>query len=195
VRAAALRERLDAVPGVQVVAPADLGLPSSQVDPLKVVVDVRALGRPGVEIERRLRDESAIAVEGSDLRHIYLVVSPSDQDAGVERLVTALDGLRLRGAPVLPTVGGAAAVLRPRERAVSPRVAWFSGSQTVPLRDAVGRVAAELATPYPPGIPVLVPGELVDAEQVGYLEAVVAAGGHVHGAADATLATLRVMTG
>jgi lysine decarboxylase len=189
-----LRERLARVPGVVLVGPGDLGLRPTLVDPLKVVLDVTALGRTGVEVDRLLRERCAVAVEGSDLRRLYLVVSPQDDDAGLDRLAAGLEGLRLRGAPAVRGPGSAAAMLRPRERAVSPRIAWFARSETVPLRAAVGRVAAELATPYPPGIPVLVPGEVVDAAQVAYLESVVSAGGHVHGAADASLATLRVMT-
>ncbi len=193
VRAGLLRERLAEVAGVSVVDGERLGVPASALDPLKVVSDVTALGRTGVEVAHLLRERYAVAVEGADLRHLYLVVSSGDRDTGVEQLARGLDGLRLRGAPVaLPSVS-AAAVLAPRPRAMSPRLAWFARSEAVPLLAAVGRVAAELATPYPPGVPVLVPGETIDAEQVDYLEAVLAAGGHVHGTVDPTLTTVRVL--
>ena len=61
------------------------------------------------------------------------------------------------------------------------------------LAGSVGRIAAELVTPYPPGIPVLVPGEVIDAEQVGYLRRALRAGVHMHGAADPTLSRVQVM--
>lgn len=62
------------------------------------------------------------------------------------------------------------------EQAVLPRDAFFSKSERVKPNNAVGRVSAELVTPYPPGIPVLAPGELVNDAIVEYLEEIVAAG-------------------
>jgi arginine/lysine/ornithine decarboxylase len=193
VRAGLLRERLAGIAGVSVVDGERLGVAPSALDPLKVVLDVTGLGRTGVEVDRLLRDRYDVAVEGADLQHVYLVVSAGDRDTGLDALARGLDGLRLRGAPAVSPPVSPGAVLAPRPRAVSPRLAWFARSETVPLFAAVGRVAAELATPYPPGVPVLVPGEVIDAEQVDYLEAVLAAGGHVHGTADPTLTTLRVL--
>jgi lysine decarboxylase len=188
-----LRERLAAVVGAEVVDADRLGLEPAALDPLKVVVDVTALGRTGVEVDRLLRERHDLAVEGSDLRHLYLVVSPADDDAAVERLAAGLDAVRRPGTEPLVIPPAAALALRPRERVVSPRVAWFAPSEPVALHAAAGRVAAEPATPYPPGVPVLVPGEVIDEEQVEFLEAVLAAGGHVHGTADPTLTTVRVM--
>lgn len=64
----------------------------------------------------------------------------------------------------------------------------------MPLHAAVGEVCAELVTPYPPGVPVLAPGEVLTDAVADYLRDVVAAGAHVHGTADPSLATVRVMT-
>ena len=61
------------------------------------------------------------------------------------------------------------------------------------LAGSVGRIAAELVTPYPPGIPVLVPGEVIDAEQVAYLRSAADAGVHMHGAADSSLTQVQVL--
>ena len=63
----------------------------------------------------------------------------------------------------------------------------------MPLDAAVGRVCAELVTPYPPGIPLLAPGEVVTADAVRWLQAAVRAGVHVHGPDDPNMATLRVL--
>ena len=192
-RAGLLRERLADVARRVGRRRRAAGVSPAALDPLKVVLDVTGLGRTGVEVDRLLRDRYDVAVEGTDLRHVYLVVSAGDRDTGLDALARGLDGLRLRGAPVAVPPVSPGAVLAPRPRAMSPRLAWFARSETVPLLAAVGRVAAELATPYPPGVPVLVPGEVIDADQVDYLEAVLAAGGHVHGTADPTLTTLRVL--
>jgi arginine/lysine/ornithine decarboxylase len=79
------------------------------------------------------------------------------------------------------------------EQAMLPRDAFFARAESVKPRDAVGRVSAELVTPYPPGIPVVAPGEVHTEETVEYLEEFVAAGGFVEGATDQGLDTFRVV--
>ena len=63
----------------------------------------------------------------------------------------------------------------------------------MPLRETVGAVGAEAVVPYPPGIPVFTPGEIITAVKVDYLRAVLAEGLHIRGPADPTLETLRVV--
>jgi arginine/lysine/ornithine decarboxylase len=79
------------------------------------------------------------------------------------------------------------------EQAMLPRDAFFSTTEQVKPKAATGRVSAELVTPYPPGIPVLAPGEVITETIVEYLEAFVAAGGFVEGASDQTLDRFRVV--
>jgi arginine decarboxylase len=74
-----------------------------------------------------------------------------------------------------------------------PRDAFFAPHETVPADAAAGRVSAELVAPYPPGVPVLAPGELVTTDIVAALRAVLADGGRVAYAADPTLRTLQVV--
>ena len=188
-----LRSVLDGLPGTHVLSAGDLGLGPRALDPLKLVVDVAGLGSTGVAIERLLRERYAVAVEGSDLCHLFLVASAGGGAAEVGRLA---DGLRGLTCPEpLPVRASAACghVLGPRPQARSPREAYFAPRESVTLAGSVGRIAAELVTPYPPGIPVLVPGEVIDAEQVGYLRRALRAGVHMHGAADPTLSCVQVM--
>jgi Orn/Lys/Arg decarboxylase-like protein len=74
-----------------------------------------------------------------------------------------------------------------------PREAYLGATEMVDWRKAPGRISAEMVCPYPPGIPVIAPGERLTQEIVDYLEAVVAAGAMVEGAADESLAQLRVV--
>ena len=76
---------------------------------------------------------------------------------------------------------------------MSPREAFFAGNETVSASAAVGRVSAELIAPYPPGVPVFAPGELITAEALDALREVRADGGRIAYAADPTLATLQVI--
>ena len=74
-----------------------------------------------------------------------------------------------------------------------PREAFFAQTELVAVTEAVGRVSAELVTPYPPGIPALAPGEVINEAIVVYFQGTSAAGGYVEGAADPTLRSLRVV--
>lgn len=189
------RTLLARIPGLRVLEAADLGLdrrwPSyCGLDPCKIVIDVRGRGVDGLSVDRALRDVHGIAPEGSDADRVYLVVGPGDSVASVRRLVLALAAVgrprhpvpsALRGAPPLP------------EQVLGPRAAYFAAHERVPLGRALGRVCAELVTPYPPGIPVLAPGERVTPEVLDWLEEALAAGVHVHGPDDPTLQTVRVL--
>ena len=76
---------------------------------------------------------------------------------------------------------------------LSPRDAVFAAAVAKPLQDCAGEVSAEMVTPYPPGIPVLGPGEEISPEIVAYLREASATGLKVHGPEDRTLRTLRVV--
>lgn len=79
------------------------------------------------------------------------------------------------------------------EQVMSPRAAFFARVEQVPVDKAVGRVVAELVTPYPPGVPVLAPGERITQEVLDYLTTGVRAGMLIPDAADASLESLRVV--
>ena len=76
---------------------------------------------------------------------------------------------------------------------LTPREAFFAPSVALPLAQCVGRVSAEIVTPYPPGVPVLGPGEEIAAETVAYLGEAAAVRLKVHGPEDLSLRTLRVV--
>ena len=79
------------------------------------------------------------------------------------------------------------------ETVTSPRDAFFGPVDNVPRKRALGRVSAEIVTPYPPGIPALVPGERITQEIMDYLQRFVTSGGFIEGATDPTLESFRVV--
>jgi arginine/lysine/ornithine decarboxylase len=79
------------------------------------------------------------------------------------------------------------------EQLMTPREAFFSASESVKPSDALGRISAELVTPYPPGIPVAAPGEVYNEAMIYYLGEIVAAGAFIEGAVDQSLDRLRVV--
>jgi arginine decarboxylase len=98
---------------------------------------------------------------------------------------------RHRTTPRKPGVAAAWTVIP--EVVMSPRDAFFADNETVDADAAVGRVSAELIAPYPPGVPVLAPGELITAEAVDSLREIKADGGRIAYAADPSLGTLQVI--
>ncbi|MFF5448025.1 aminotransferase class I/II-fold pyridoxal phosphate-dependent enzyme [Streptomyces sp. NPDC012888] len=168
---------------------------AADLDPLKIVIDVRGLGISGMQASEWLRAHRHVDLGGSDTCRISASVTHADDDrteetllAALRALVEAADSLEPRPPVDLP----APSVLEP-EQAMLPRDAFFAPAEHVPAERAAGRIAAELLSPYPPGVPVLAPGEVVTAEAVDYLRSGVAAGMLVPDAADPTLRTLRVV--
>jgi arginine/lysine/ornithine decarboxylase len=79
------------------------------------------------------------------------------------------------------------------DQAMLPRDAFFAPTENVKPKRALGRVSAELVTPYPPGIPAVAPGEVYNQATIEYLEEIAAAGAFFEGASDQSLGTLRVV--
>ena len=188
------RHMLSRVPGVRVLGAREAEVPEERQDPCKIVLEIGDLGLDGPAAETLLRARG-VAPEGSDSHRLYLVVGPGDGVDSVRHLVLAVAGLR-RGVgarPLRPVDPTLLAPPGPGDQLATPREAYFAPSAAVALRDAVGRVAAELVTPYPPGVPVLAPGERISGEAVDYLRGAVAAGVHIHGPDDPRAETVRVL--
>ena len=162
---------------------ADVAVAAS--DPLKLVLDLAAAGADGFAVERDLRPR---VVEFADRDTLIPIVTVADDERAVDGLVAALRESidRHRGAPRTPTAWR----FEPRI-AMTPREAFFAAAETV--SDPVGRVAAEAVAPYPPGVPVIAPGEVVTEELLAALREEAARGTRIAFAADPTLATLRVV--
>lgn len=180
-----VRQRLVAEAGVGVLA-------GPGVDPAKLVVLLAGTGADGAAVERDLV-AAGLPVEMADRDTIVAMVTVADDETTMGALVSALVAsvARHRGEP-RPVVPAAAwSVAAPQ--VMLPREAFFARHEAVPTDRAVGRVCAELVAPYPPGVPVLAPGERVEAAAVEALLAARAAGTRIAYAADPTLATLRVV--
>ena len=181
----AARDRLRRVEGLVV-------LDGPHVDPLKLTLVLSGTGADGNAIERDLLD-AGLPVESADRDVIVGVVSLADTAGTVGRLTAELTASveRHRRAP-RPVVGPAAYRVEP-VTAVPPRQAYFAASESILVDRAVGRTSAELVAPYPPGIPVIAPGETVTTQAVLALQQARAAGVRIAYATDPTIGTLRVL--
>jgi arginine decarboxylase len=184
---AAARERLAEVPGLA-------ALDGPGVEPGKLTVLLAGTGAHGGLVEADLI-AAGMPVEMGDRDTVVAITTIADDEAIIakftETLIASVE--RHRGPPRHPEPA-AAWTVQPQP-VVPPREAFFAANETVPAAQAIGRVSAELIAPYPPGVPVLAPGELITAEAIDALREVAADGGRIAYAADPSLATFQVITG
>ncbi|MFF5754041.1 ornithine decarboxylase [Streptomyces longwoodensis] len=196
VRAKRVRELADGLPGLRVMGQeiVDEGLAAS-FDPLKIVIDVRELGVSGMQAAEWLRANCHIDVGGSDTCRISASITYADDDITEKRLTDALRTLTEHADEMekLPEVRLPQPGVLELEQAMRPRDAFFATVEHVSAEQAVGRIAAETISPYPPGVPVVAPGEVITAEVVDYLRSGVDHGFLISDAADPTVKTLRVV--
>lgn len=193
--AADARREINQIPGLYCFGEELTGQRSSRfaVDPTKLCIHVRELGLTGVEVEQLLRDEFNIEVEMSDLYNILCIVSLGDVEEDLRQLVEALRILAQRYYRNRPTQEVKVRVPVPSILAMSPRIAFYAETESVPLDEADGRVMAESVMVYPPGIPVLLPGEIATQENLSYIHDCVKAGLPVQGPEDPDLRYVKVV--
>jgi arginine decarboxylase len=142
-------------------------------DPLKILIDVSALEYSNQEIHRYLMDEVGLEIEKFTHSTLLVLLTLGGQRSKIVRLYNALkkldDGkvglVRSRSKNRLPDE------LPPIDLACVPAEAFFGDRESVNWQESVGRIASGLVTPYPPGIPLLVPGQRIAAEHIAYLKA------------------------
>src|SRR5690606_18829358 len=187
---------INAIPGLKCLGPEVIGDRSSSydLDPTKLCITVTGLGITGAEVEILLREEYGIEVELSVLYNVLCLITPGDTEESVDRLVTALAKIAAGCFQQRPQRG---AVVRGPEMpplALLPRAASQPRSQQVPLVATEPRVMAEFLMVYPPGIPLLLPGERITAAVLEYIGEHMAAGLPVQGLEDPTLREVRVVS-
>ncbi|OAI39663.1 hypothetical protein AYO39_00290 [Actinobacteria bacterium SCGC AG-212-D09] len=189
------RVAIDAVPGCSVVGEGLVGRPGiAGWDPLRIVIDVRGTGCTGYEVAAALRASFDTHVELATHATLVLVL-------GLGQTVDPLERLSHDFAETVRAIsrpGRTAMVARPpvtleHETAIPPREAFLGEGESVPVDEAIGRISAESIAGYPPGVPTLLPGERITPEVVAYLRELTGAGARLHGAADPTFNTVRVM--
>lgn len=166
--------------------------PAMRFDPTKIVLRANQLGCSGIDIEKALL-EKGVRVEMADRDTVVFLATLADGKEEFELLAKALKPIlkSLQGSPresatalswsVVPKVG------------ISMRDAYFAKTQMVNAADAIGRVCADLIAPYPPGVAVVAPGEVLTEQIVNGLTASKIAGVRIAYATDPSLATYRVI--
>lgn len=190
-----LRSAINAIDGLWSFGPEYTCYPGATgLDATKITVQVTGLGLSGVEAEAILRHEYKVQCELSDARNLLFILSYADKDEQADYLLRALQGLardHRRGSEA----SGAVSTKLPAVPAqgMTPREAFFAPKGSVAFSEAEGHIAAEQVMFYPPGIPILCPGDVIDAASLRYIEAMQALGLKVVGPRDASLGRIQVV--
>ena len=160
-------------------------------DRTKLSIHTRNTGLAGIEVYDLLRDEYGIQIEFGDIGNILAIVTAGDRALEIERLISALSEIkRLYGGD--PTGMLQSEYLAP-DVALPPQQAFYADKKAVPLEQSVGEICSEFVMCYPPGIPILAPGERITADIVNYIQYAKEKGCSLTGPQDMEIARLNVV--
>ncbi len=170
-------------------------------DPTRLVINCDNAGISGYELKDLLWGKFGIDIEMADSRNILLLLSYGNTDDEAKIFIDALEKIskilpisRLPSSMPAKATGTEATGRLPEipEMALTPRQAYYSETRCIRWEEMTGKIAAEPAAPYPPGIPVVYPGEIITEEICSYLDQVKKEGRHLHGISDKSLETIRI---
>lgn len=160
------------------------------VDPLRLVVDTRGTGLTGHEVRHRMFHEHGVQLEMSTDAVVVALIGAGTR-VDIATLLAAFEAMPIGTASDVPVHS----LPEVPPRRVGLRQATFAPSEVVAAHDAIGRISADSLAAYPPGIPQVLPGELITAETVEFLQAVARSPhGYVRGADHPLVEHLRVLT-
>ena len=160
-------------------------------DVSKLSIYTLPVGLAGIEVYDLLRDEYDIQIEFGDIGNILAYISVGDRKRDIERLISALAEIKRRfgkiGADML-TQEYISPVI-----AETPRKAFYADKRSLPLEETAGEVCSEFVMCYPPGIPILAPGELITEEIIEYIKYAKEKGCQMTGTEDINIERLNVL--
>lgn len=163
-------------------------------DPTKVTITCKDLGLSGYELERILAEKYHIQAEMSDLYNVLCVFSLGDSKESVDALINALREISEQQCCSVRRKIEIIDVPKIPEQILSPKDAFNSMSISIPISDSIGQISSEFLMAYPPGIPVLCPGEMITKEIIDYINALKDAHLYVQGTEDPEVNNIRVVS-
>ena len=163
-------------------------------DVTKLAVNTLDIGLAGIEVYDLLRDEYDIQIEFGDLGNLLAYLSIGDRQRDIERLVGALSEVRRRFGKKDKANLMKQEYIDPQV-AASPQDAFYADKESLPLRETEGRVCSEFVMCYPPGIPILAPGERITGPILDYIEYAKEKGCSMTGPEDPDILRLNVLKG
>ena len=160
-------------------------------DVSKLSIYTLPIGLAGIEVYDLLRDEYDIQIEFGDIGNVLAYISVGDRKRDIERLISALAEIKRRfgksGSDMLTQEYISPVV------AETPRKAFYAQKRSLPLEETAGLVCSEFVMCYPPGIPILAPGELITDEIIEYIKYAKEKGCQMTGTEDINIERLNVL--
>ena len=200
------RKRLNEIPGLSILhSPLNQRglIPSPgfiNLDRTRLTVTVSGLNLTGFEADEILETQLSVRCELASLQNVTFIISLGNTQQDIDKLVDGFSILARKYSKTLPCKP-----LFTQEKAsvnffeventlvMSPREAFFAATETLPFEKTCNRICAEIICPYPPGIPILMPGEIITQRALNYLQEIQAMGGLITGCTDNSLKTLKVV--
>lgn len=168
------------------------GVTTYDFDPTKLSVHTRKVGLVGVEVYDLLRDEYGIQVEFGDISNFLAIVSAGDREFEIERLIASLSEInRLYGKDDISGMLDHE-YINP-DVAMVPQKAFYSLKKSLPIQESKGKICGEFVMCYPPGIPILAPGERITEEVIQYIQYAKAKGSFLTGTEDLQVENVNVV--
>ena len=161
-------------------------------DPTKIVVNVRGLGLSGYEVEKILRKVYHIQVELSDLSNVLALVSFADDRQSLSKLINALHKIA-DGRNIKNVIKYSLPIPKLPEVVVSPREAFYGETRPIIFDEAEGEISAELIMAYPPGIPIICPGERITRDIIDYVNILRKEKAEIQGTEDHEVKVIKVL--
>ncbi|KGK86901.1 arginine decarboxylase [Desulfosporosinus sp. HMP52] len=160
-------------------------------DHTKLSVHTREIGLAGIEVYDILRDDYGIQIELGDIGNILAIISVGDRALALERLVSSLSEIKR-----LYTKDKSGMLdheyINP-EVVMAPQKAFYSNQRSVAIGDSTGYISGEFVMCYPPGIPILAPGERITEEIIDYIAYAKSKGSSLTGTEDMSIENIRVL--
>jgi arginine/lysine/ornithine decarboxylase len=188
------RARINALSGMRCLDQSLVGHAGvSAVDTTRLIISAAELGITGFDLARELYERFNIDLELSDYMNVLAIITYANIETEMDRLTESLSVIAEEGTRGTAIVNDVFLPgLPPRE--MTPRDAWFAAEREVPWKASKGCIAAEMLAPYPPGIPVVYPGEIITEEIWEDIESFRRCGRHLHGPSDAGLRTFKIIS-
>ncbi|MGL4798871.1 MAG: aminotransferase class I/II-fold pyridoxal phosphate-dependent enzyme [Cellulosilyticaceae bacterium] len=160
-------------------------------DKTKLSIHTRAMGLAGIEVYDLLRDEYDIQIEFGDIGNILAILSVGDKNLAIERLIAALGEIkRLYGKDKTGMLNHE--YINPLVE-MTPQEAFYAEKLSIPIEESVGEICSEFVMCYPPGIPILAPGEGITAEIIAYINYAKAKGCFMTGTEDPEIKRINIV--
>ncbi|MEC4982778.1 MAG: aminotransferase class I/II-fold pyridoxal phosphate-dependent enzyme [Oscillatoria sp. PMC 1068.18] len=188
------RKRLKQIENLAILS--EINQPKSgfqTLDKTRLTVILNQLNLTGFEADEILHEKLGVTAELPMQNHLAFIISLGNTAADIDKLIQGFTTLSKES-----QTSKNQPILIPKfpknQLAMSPRAAYFANQKSLPIAETIGCVSAETICPYPPGIPVLMPGEIITKSAIDYLQTIIFSGGKVTGCSDSKLQTLSIVS-